>query len=161
MPESPHRILFATVIGMAVTLSSAMAEEYPEVHLRYATGFPAALYMTHPAQFLADELEKRSNGRITVAMHFSGSLGKSNEILDLVGKGAIDMGSVVQSYFTSALPFAAMTNSLPLTFTDGEALMRATMEMDAANDDQIAEYERRIPPWCTRSATRRIRRTRA
>ena len=35
---------------------------------------------------------------------------------DLVAKGAVDMGSIVQGYFTSNLPFAAMTNSLPMTF---------------------------------------------
>ena len=86
-------------------------------------------------------MEKQSGGKLKVKLFFGGALGKSNEILDLVAKGAIDMGSVVQGYFTSNLPFAAMTNSLPMTFFDGEAAMRAAMKMDHENADQVAEYE--------------------
>ena len=117
---------------------SAHAEDYPSMTLRYATGFPEAVYMNEPAKWFAAEVEKRSGGKIKMKLFFGGTLGKSNEILDLVSKGAVDAGSVVQGYFTSALPFAAMTNSLPMTFFDGEAAMK----MDRENPDQIAEYER-------------------
>ncbi len=135
----------AGLAGLALLLAGSMqaqAEDYPEIKFRYATGFPKAVYMNGPAIWFAEEVEKRSAGKIRVQMHFGGSLGKSNEILDLVSKGAIDMGSVVQGYFTSALPFGAMTNSLPLTFFDGEAVMRTAMKMDRESADQIAEYER-------------------
>jgi len=129
------------MLGAAATVS-AHAEDYPEMTFRYATGFPEAVYMNEPAKWFAKEVEERSGGKIKVRMFFGGTLGKSNEILDLVSKGAVDMGSIVQGYFTSALPFAAMTNSLPMTFFDGEAAMRAAMKMDRENADQIAEYER-------------------
>jgi TRAP-type transport system periplasmic protein len=129
----------AALLGAA---ASAQAEDYPSMTLRYATGFPEAVYMNEPAKWFASEVEKRSGGKIKMKLFFGGTLGKSNEILDLVSKGAVDAGSVVQGYFTSALPFAAMTNSLPMTFFDGEAAMRASMKMDKTNPDQIAEYER-------------------
>ena len=129
------------LLGAAGTVS-AQAEDYPEITFRYATGYPEAVYMNEPAKWFAREVEERSGGKIKVRMFFGGTLGKSNEILDLVSKGAVDMGSVVQGYFTSNLPFAAMTNSLPMTFFDGEAAMRAGMKMDAENPNQIAEYER-------------------
>lgn len=128
----------ALVVAGAI---SAQAADYPSMTFRYATGFPEAVYMNEPAKWFASELEKRSGGKIKVRMFFGGTLGKSNEILDLVAKGAVDMGSIVQGYFTSNLPFAAMTNSLPMTFFDGEAAMRAGMKMDRENPDQIAEYE--------------------
>ncbi len=126
----------------AASATQALAADHPSVTFRYATGFPEAVYMNEPAKWFAQELEKRSGGKLKVRMFFGGTLGKSNEILDLVSKGAIDMGSIVQGYFTSNLPFAAMTNSLPLTFFDGEAVMRAAIKLDASNPDQIAEYER-------------------
>jgi len=129
----------AALLGAA---ASAQAEDSPSMTLRYATGFPEAVYMNEPAKWFASEVEKRSGGKIKMKLFFGGTLGKSNEILDLVSKGAVDAGSVVQGYFTSALPFAAMTNSLPMTFFDGEAAMRAAMKLDKTNPDQIAEYER-------------------
>lgn len=133
----------ATVFVAALgTQSVAQAQDFPEMTFRYATGFPKALYMTKPVEFFADRLKEKSGGNITVKTFYAGALGKSDEILDLVSKGAIDMGSVVQGYFTSALPFGAMTNSLPMTFFDGEAVMRAAMKMDESNKDQIAEFER-------------------
>ena len=128
-------------LAMICAATAATAQDYPEMTFRYATGFPEAVYMNEPAKWFAEELEKRSDGKIKVRMYFGGTLGKSNEILDLVSKGAVDMGSVVQGYFTSALPFAAMTNSLPMTFFDGEAAMRVGMKMDEEDADQIAEYE--------------------
>ena len=140
-----QKALKAGLAGMALLVAGSMqaqAEDYPEITFRYATGFPKAVYMNGPAIWFAEELEKRSGGKMKMKMHFGGALGKSNEILDLVSKGAIDMGSVVQGYFTSALPFGAMTNSLPVTFFDGEAVMRSAMKMDMENPDQIAEYER-------------------
>ena len=140
-----QKVLKAGLVGLAVLVAGSMqaqAEDYPEITFRYATGFPKVVYMNGPAIWFAEELEKRSGGNMKMKMHFGGALGKSNEILDLVSKGAIDMGSVVQGYFTSALPFGAMTNSLPMTFFDGEAVMRSAMKMDMENPDQIAEYER-------------------
>lgn len=126
---------------LAVGATQAPAADYPSMTLRYATGFPEAVYMNEPAKWFAQEVEKRSGGKIKIRMFFGGTLGKSNEILDLVAKGAVDMGSIVQGYFTSNLPFAAMTNSLPMTFFDGEAVMRTAIRLEATNPDQIAEYE--------------------
>ena len=135
------RMGLAAAALLAVGASQSLAADYPSMTLRYATGFPEAVYMNEPAKWFASEVEKRSGGKIKIRMFFGGTLGKSNEILDLVAKGAVDMGSVVQGYFTSNLPFAAMTNSLPMTFFDGEAVMRVAMKLDETNPDQIAEYE--------------------
>lgn len=136
------RLSLAVAIAVLLALPvSVRAEEYPEMTFRFATGFPKALYMTEPNEYFAREVNKRSNGKITVKTYYGGALGKSNEIFDLVSKGAIDMGSVVQGYVTSSLPFAAMANSLPMTFFDGEAAMRAAMKLEEANPDQKAEFE--------------------
>ncbi len=133
----------AAVIGSFGLHTAAFgAEEYPELTFRFATGFPKALYMTKPNDYFAEKVKERSGGKITVKTFYGGALGKSNEMLDLVGKGAIDMGTVVQGYFTSSLPFAAMTNSLPMTFFDGEAAMRAAMKLEETNADQKAEFEK-------------------
>lgn len=141
------RSILAAAAAGAILAASAMhaparAEDYPKLTFRFATGFPRALYMTEPNEYFANELKKRSGGKIIVKTFYGGALGKSNEIFDLVSKGAIDMGSVVQGYVTSSLPFAAMANSLPMTFFDGEAAMRAAMQLEETNPDQKAEFEK-------------------
>lgn len=122
--------------------SAASAADYPSITFKHATGFPKALYMEQPAEYFAQELEKRSGGKMKVQLFYSGSLGKSNEILDLVSSGAIDMGSMVQGYFTSQLPFAAMTNSLPMTFFDPEQAMNAAIAAEQTNQSQIDEFKK-------------------
>lgn len=129
-------------VGAVGVQSVAQAETYPSLSFKHATGFPKVFYMTKPTAFFADKLAERSGGKIKVKLFYSGALGKSNEMLDLVSKGAIDMGSVVQGYFTSALPFAAMTNSLPMTFFDPIKAMNAAIELEKTNKNQIAEFER-------------------
>jgi TRAP-type transport system periplasmic protein len=130
------------LVGAIGVQSVASAQDYPEVTFRHATGFPKALYMNKPAQYFADKVKERSGGKMQVKLYYSGALGKANEILDLVSKGAIDMGALVQGYFTSALPYAAMTNSLPMTFFDPIAAMRAAMAMEKTDASQIAEFKR-------------------
>jgi TRAP-type transport system periplasmic protein len=133
---------FVAALGTFGALAAANAADYPSVTFKHATGFPKALYMEQPAEFFADRLAERSGGKMKVQLFYSGSLGKSNEILDLVSSGAVDMGSLVQGYFTSALPFAAMTNSLPMTFFDPAQAMYAAIEAEKTNTSQIDEFRR-------------------
>ena len=138
---------FVCVAAMAAAfslgaVSAAKAQDYPKVTFKHATGFPKALYMEQPAEFFGERLRERSGGKMQVQFFYSGALGKSNEILDLVSSGAIEMGSLVQGYFTSALPFAAMTNSLPMTFFDPAQAMYAAMEAEKTNQSQIDELRK-------------------
>lgn len=136
-------LLGSAAVAAALGLTAgASAQDYPSITFKHATGFPKALYMEQPAEYFADELEKRSGGKMKVQLFYSGALGKANEILDLVSSGAIDMGSLVQGYFTSALPFAAMTNSLPMTFFDPAQAMYAAIEAEKTNKSQIDELTR-------------------
>lgn len=143
MPSTIKRIIATlAVVGAAGMLQSAQAQDYPSVTFKHATGFPKALYMEKPAEFFAERLEERSGGKMKTQLFYAGALGKANEILDLVSSGAIDMGSLVQGYFTSALPFAAMTNSLPMTFFDPAQAMYAAIEAEKTNQSQIDEFKK-------------------
>ncbi len=142
MLQSMKRASLAAAVLALGGFTAAQAQDYPSVTFKHATGFPKALYMEQPAEFFAEELKKRSGGKMKVQLFYSGALGKANEILDLVSSGAIDMGSLVQGYFTSALPFAAMTNSLPMTFFDPEQAMNAAIAAEKTNQSQIDEFKR-------------------
>ncbi len=135
---------YAAVAAMisAVTLPNSAAAQHPDVTFKHATGFPKALYMSQPAEFYGKRLAEETGGKVKIKFFYSGALGKANELLDLVKTGAIDMGAIVQDYFTSALPFAAMTNSLPMTFFDPEQAMNAAIALEQTNKSQIDELRR-------------------
>ncbi|MDA0662103.1 MAG: C4-dicarboxylate TRAP transporter substrate-binding protein [Proteobacteria bacterium] len=100
------------------------------------------LYMNKPTEWFSEKIKERTGGKIDIKLYYSGALGKANEILPLVSKGAIDMGALVQGYFTSNLPFAAMTNSLPMTFFDPEVAMYAAIALEKTNQSQIDEFKK-------------------
>ena len=135
---------YAAVAAMvcAFAIPNSASAQHPDVTFKHATGFPKALYMGQPAEFFGKRLAEETGGKVKIKYFYSGSLGKANELLDLVKTGAIDMGAVVQGYFTSALPFAAMSNSLPLTFFDPEQIMLAARELEGTNPSQIDELKR-------------------
>lgn len=95
--------------------------------------------MGQPPEFFGKRLAKETGGKVKVQYYYSGALGKANELLDLVRTGAIDMGAIVQGYFTCALPFVAMSNSLPMTFFDPEQAMNAASDLEQTNQSQIDE----------------------
>lgn len=132
----------AAVVGAIALPGAVSAQDHPNVTYRHATGFPKALYMGQPAEYFAKRMAEETGGNVKVKLFYSGSLGKANEILDLVKNGAIDMGALVQGYFTSALPFAAMTNSLPMTFFDPAQAMYAAIDLEKTNQSQIDEFKR-------------------
>lgn len=53
----------------------------------------------------AATIEKRTNGKVKIEMTFAGGLGKGNELLQLAGRGAVDMASVAPGYYPDRLPF--------------------------------------------------------
>jgi TRAP-type C4-dicarboxylate transport system substrate-binding protein len=135
-------IATAAFVGAIGAYGTANAEDWPEMSFKHATGFPKALYMNKPTEWFSEKIKERTGGKIDIKLYYSGQLGKANEILPLVAKGAIDMGALVQGYFTSNLPFAAMTNSLPMTFFDPEAAMNAAIALEDTNASQKEEFKK-------------------
>jgi TRAP-type C4-dicarboxylate transport system substrate-binding protein len=53
----------------------------------------------------AKNIEKRTNGRVTIDISWAGSLGKGEEVFYLAGRGAIDMATAAPGYYADALLF--------------------------------------------------------
>jgi TRAP-type C4-dicarboxylate transport system substrate-binding protein len=104
----------------AVLSASAGAEEYPVLNLRYASFDSPSTPQSSVVQWWANELGKRSGGKIKVKFYWSETLGKANEILGLVGSGGVELGQTAASYYPAQLPLSAMANNLPMTFSDNK-----------------------------------------
>lgn len=105
---------------------AAHAAEYPEIRLRFAHFVPNV--GTPPAidQWWAEEITRRSDGKVKVEIFWAGSLGTAKEILDLVSSRTVDIGAISQAYFPAELPLVGATGSLMLGFEDHETAVKVT-----------------------------------
>lgn len=95
---------------------SSSAQNFPEMNLRYAHPFPPAMVQAQFDDWFAKEIEKRSGGKIKIRIFWSQQLGQNMEMLELVGSGAVEIGSYVPSFFSTRLPLSSVANALPLAF---------------------------------------------
>src|SRR2546426_4153656 len=115
-----HKLAFvgAVFASFATGMYSGAANAQQELNLRFADFLPATLPQMQVDQWFADELARRSNGKIKIRIFFGGALGKPTELLKLVSEGGVQIAATSPSYFPAQLPFLAPTNSLPLAFKD-------------------------------------------
>ncbi|MFO7886417.1 MAG: TRAP transporter substrate-binding protein [Desulfobacteraceae bacterium] len=69
--------------------------------------------VTEAVNHMAQDLKKKTNGRITIQVLPSGALVKGPNVFESVGNGAIDMGTTCSCYHNGILPVAATAFALP------------------------------------------------
>ena len=109
-------ILIAGII-LSVLGSPIGAEDYPELKLRYANFLPEQASRSRVDIFVANEITRRTNGRVQVELYHNQTLGKSTEMIDLVGGGAIDIGNITFAYNFSRAPMLTFFNT-PMIYKD-------------------------------------------
>lgn len=62
--------------------------------------------------WFAEEIEKRTKGKVKIKIFWSESLGKTGDLPDLVGSGGIDMSILVPGYYPARFPLAMSGNQL-------------------------------------------------
>ncbi|HEV8261534.1 MAG TPA: TRAP transporter substrate-binding protein DctP [Burkholderiales bacterium] len=126
------RSALASVTALALGILAApplKAQDYPAMNLRFAHYLPATFAGSVVDKWFADEVQRRSNGKIKIQIFWAESMGKSTELLDLVAKGAVDMSATSQGYFPSQLPLVGMTNSVMMLFDSNEEALRINAEL--------------------------------
>jgi len=120
----------------------AGAQDYPSMSLKFAHLTPATFPGAPVDKWFAEEITKRSGGKIKVQVFWAESLGKARELLDLVRTGAIDMAATPAGYFPNELPLVGMTNSVMAIFDDVEQAVRVTSELATTNKAVAAELKK-------------------
>ncbi len=65
-----------------------------------------------------ERIKEATGGRLDIKMHAPGTLVPTNEMLDAVQSGMIEMMWQYEGYYIGKMPEVAFTSSLPLGFTD-------------------------------------------
>lgn len=134
--------LFASAIAALSFTNASFAQDYPEMTLRYSSNIPEVVNTSKIDTYFSSEIEKRSGGKIKIQHFWANTLGGESEIVDLVGSGAVDVGLIVMGNQASRMPFAAVTNALPLTYRDGPKLNQLTRGIMTSNPTVVAELDR-------------------
>ncbi len=104
------KLLFATLVAAGAV--AAHAQEYPSLNLKMAhplaQTFPGAQW----DKWAADEIERRSGGKIKIQIFWSGQLGGMTEIKNLVSTGAVDIGVFAQAVHAAELPLTSVAAGL-------------------------------------------------
>ncbi|MDX5356292.1 MAG: TRAP transporter substrate-binding protein DctP [Rhodobacterales bacterium] len=96
----------------AVAPQAGAAQDYPDLSLRMAHVLPQTWPAVEWDAWWAEEVARRSNGKIRIEVFWSGQLGGMTEAKSLVSSGAVDFGVFAQAVFASELPLTAATAGL-------------------------------------------------
>jgi TRAP-type transport system periplasmic protein len=106
--------------------SSAMAAEVVELKLAH---FMSPMHVQHQESFLtfAQNVEKRTQGRLRIKVYAGGALGGPMQLPDAVRTGIADMAFIVPSYTAGRFPRSSV---LDLPFLSDQALKAARIFYD-------------------------------
>jgi|YelNatPaOPRAMG01_1025707.scaffolds.fasta_scaffold02592_18 TRAP-type C4-dicarboxylate transport system substrate-binding protein len=118
------RKIFFSILGLvtlcAFTSSGSVLAQTKPIELTYSIFFPAPHKNTVLATQWAEEINKRTNGRVKITMFPGGTLTPADKCYDGVVKGLSDIGMSVVSYTRGRFPLTEVID-LPLGYKNGLA----------------------------------------
>lgn len=136
-------LLIIGMIGMAaLLLTTGCQKKEKTVELTYSIFFPPTHSQCKAAISWAEEVEKRSGGRIKITTFPGGTLTKANQCYDGVVNGISDIGMSCFAYTRGRFPVMAAVD-LPHGYPDGRVATRVanefakTMAPEELNDVKV------------------------
>ncbi len=121
-------LLIILMIGMAAFLvTTGCQKKEKTTELTYSIFFPPTHSQCKAAISWAEEIEKRSGGRIKITVFPGGTLTKANQCYDGVVKGISDIGMSCFAYTRGRFPVMAAVD-LPHGYPDGSVATRVATE---------------------------------
>jgi len=87
-----------------------------------------------------DELDKRTNGAVTMEVHWNSSLAVMPEMLETVQKGVADLGQLVPPFFGTVFPLHGMLDGMYVWNDKPLARMKANEALDKEVPEAAAEW---------------------
>lgn len=128
----------------ATTPSPAPAAK--AIKLRYTGGLPPTHHMTAEQKWFAAEINKRTNGLVTVETYIGGELYKHAEVADAVGSAAIEMGYTSSGHFSGRNPIFGFYNYFFL-MKDQEHTIRAKPKLNEVFAPLLDEQNCKVINW--------------
>jgi TRAP-type C4-dicarboxylate transport system substrate-binding protein len=140
-----HPMLKACGIIMALIASSITlpASAQTTMKLKFTSPLaPPPFLISETAKWWADEVAKRSGGRIEWEFFWMGALTKAGEELEAVEIGLAQVGSIAAPYYAGKLPLSNWTYAVPFGPGDPKLILDATKRLYRDVPELTAELEK-------------------
>ena len=97
--------------------------EYPALILRYADNQPADYPTTRAAEYFAELVEERTDGKILIRVYANGALGDENSVMEQVQFGGVDFARVSLGTLSEVLPEFEILQ-LPYLYHDADHMWK-------------------------------------
>lgn len=115
--------LLLCVLLLCGCAQQEVAENIPDLILRYADNQPEDYPTTKAAEYFASLVEERTHGKILIRVFSNGELGDENRVLEQVQFGGIDMARISMGTLSDFYPDIEVL-SLPYLYNDADHMWR-------------------------------------
>ncbi|MGM0858353.1 MAG: TRAP transporter substrate-binding protein [Pseudomonadota bacterium] len=128
----------AALTGLGLLAGQTVAQAQESITLSYAFFAPAQSFPAVQMEHWADELESRTDGRVSVNLFPGGTLLTANNMYDGVSNGVADVGLSATSYEPGRFPLLNLAGSLTGQKVNSEIASQMTYQL-------IQEFKEDIP----------------
>lgn len=139
----------ATIFGAAIATAS-LGQSTSAQTLRWGDHFPQCCNMfTLASEWMAEEMNSRSNGELQPNIQFGGVLASVTEVPSAIETGLMDIGNIVVPYFPEQMP---VNNALPF-FTPNTLTQREAGELWLTWHEEVPAFAEELARYNTRLLT--------
>ena len=143
------KLLLMSCAALAFSLP-VHAQDYPSLSLRLAHPLAQTFPGAEWDKWFAEEVERRSGGKIKIQIFWSGQLGGLTEIRNLVANGAVDIGVFAQAVHASEMPLTSVSAGL-LNRVSADAKTASDLARDSyatrAVSDELTAQNLKVIKW--------------
>ena len=131
----------AALCASAALMMASSASAQETFNLRFASYIGKSAAQSRAQEWWAEEVQKRTNGRVRVRFFYQGALLPAADILRGVADGRADLGYVANAYHPAELPLSSVVG-VPFITSNAEAQMRTFQELYERNAAFRGEWDR-------------------
>lgn len=140
-------LISALIPFLAMAEGQAEAGAVEKVTLSLSTHHPADVARSLPARLIAAEIDKATEGRVTIDIYYAESLARGREVLNSVEQGIVDIGDVNPAYYPGQLPLHSgvlVFTKAPPTHSQKREVMERAYEEYPEFAAEIEQYNQRV-----------------
>lgn len=142
MAKHPLRQVCGLIVLVLLCGSTLSALAQAPMKLKFTSPLaPPPFLISETAKWWADEVAKRSEGRIEWEFFWMGALTKAGEELEAVEIGLAPVGSIAAPYYAGKLPLNNWTYAIPFGPGDPKVILDATKQLYREVPELAAELE--------------------